>query len=122
MQQRCQHGLDLDVVGASVVVFDFTVGSGVVVDAGLEDLADEVDEAHLEERSQARSGFLGSVQQATDLDEELFQLQVLAGATFESGCEGLAEGTETYRYSLAFTSSKYLTADLRRVLQCLKSD
>ena len=115
MQQRCQHGLDLDVVGARVVVvvFYFTVGSGVVVDAGLEDLADEVDEAHLEERSEARSGFLGSVQQATDLDEELFQLQVLVGATFEPGCEGLAEGTETYRYSLVSTSSKYFNADLR---------
>jgi hypothetical protein len=30
-------------------------------------LIDEVDETHLEQRNEARSGFLGSVQQPTDL-------------------------------------------------------
>ena len=90
MQKGREQELDLDVVHVDVV-------GDVVDETGLEDLADEVDEAHLEELREARSGFLGSIQQAANLDKDLFQLQAVVGAGFEPGCKGLADGAERHQ-------------------------
>ena len=92
MQKGREQELDLDVVDVVAIVVD---------EAGRENLADEVDEAHLEELREARPGFLGSIQQAANLDKDLFQLQVVVGAGFEPGCEGLADGAERHQRVVA---------------------
>jgi hypothetical protein len=59
-----------------------------------QNLTDKVDQAHLEQRDQARRNFGGPVKQVTNLlmpVEQLFRLALLLNAALEAGGKSLAE-------------------------------